>query len=478
MKTLKMTFVLVVYFGLLQMSYGQPDTLWTKTYGAVAAGELGQSVQQTIDGGYIILGTIFPLYPSGIGKEKVWLLKTNSFGDTLWTRIYIWRQSRVLGKSVQQTTDGGYIILGKGDFNIWLIKTNSSGDTLWTKTYDGRCEGWGTSIQQTTDEGYIITGTVYPDQDVWLLKTDTYGDTLWNKTFGNGTGDSGYSVQQTMDGGYIIAGYTNKYNQGGPDVSLIKTDTTGTMLWNKIYGSGGIEEGYSVQQTTDGGFAILSSAGSGGAWLIKTNSSGDTLWTKTIDGSLIDIAYAFQQTNDGGYIITGGLISSDPNDLDVSIIKTNPKGNILWTKNVGSDGWDMGYSIQQTSDGGYIITGCANSEEQSSVKGDLFLIKLSASPMDIRDSETELVSNYCLYPNYPNPFNPSTTIEFTLPKSEFVELKVFNILGKEVTNLVSKKLNQGNHTYKFDGMNLASGVYYYQLVAGDYREVKKMILLR
>jgi hypothetical protein len=85
---------------------------------------------------------------------------------------------------------------------------------------------------------------------------------------------------------------------------------------------------------------------------------------------------------------------------------------------------------------------------------------------------------YSLHQNYPNPFNPSTTIEFSLPKSEFVELKIYNILGKEVSILVSKKLNQGNHSYKFDEQNLASGVYYYQLVAGEYREVKKMILLR
>jgi len=85
---------------------------------------------------------------------------------------------------------------------------------------------------------------------------------------------------------------------------------------------------------------------------------------------------------------------------------------------------------------------------------------------------------YHLGQNFPNPFNPSTTIEFTLPKSEYVELKVYNILGKEVSTLVSNKLNQGNHTYTFDGKNLASGIYYYQLVAGDYREVKKMILLR
>jgi CubicO group peptidase (beta-lactamase class C family) len=96
----------------------------------------------------------------------------------------------------------------------------------------------------------------------------------------------------------------------------------------------------------------------------------------------------------------------------------------------------------------------------------------------IEDVTETILTEFALQQNHPNPFNPSTTIEFTLPKSEFVELKVYNILGKEVTTIVSNKLNQGNHTYQFDGNNLASGVYYYQLMTGDYREVKKMILLR
>ena len=94
------------------------------------------------------------------------------------------------------------------------------------------------------------------------------------------------------------------------------------------------------------------------------------------------------------------------------------------------------------------------------------------------EGENILPSDFALSQNYPYPFNPSTSIEFTLPKSEHTTLKVYNILGKEVTTLVSKKLNQGNHTYTFDGKNLASGIYYYQLISGEYREVKKMILIK
>jgi hypothetical protein len=99
------------------------------------------------------------------------------------------------------------------------------------------------------------------------------------------------------------------------------------------------------------------------------------------------------------------------------------------------------------------------------------------SPSRIK-GKNKIPFEYNFKQNYPNPFNPSTTIEFTLPKSESTTLKVYNILGKEVKTIVSKKLNQGNHTYTFDGKNLASGIYYYQLIAGDYREVKKMILLK
>ncbi len=122
--------------------------------------------------------------------------------------------------------------------------------------------------------------------------------------------------------------------------------------------------------------------------------------------------------------------------------------------------------------------------------GSLALTSLAISPEEPTGFRTgepiQAVTHSALLQNYPNPFNPTTTIEFTLPKSEFVELKVYNLLGKEVAKLVSANLRQGNHTYTFDGRKLASGVYYYQLVAGDpstgsgqrYREVKKMILIR
>ena len=209
MKTLLLFFVTIL---LLQsnMLAQAPDTLWTKTYGRSNSSDDGNSVQQTSDGGYIVAGSTSSL-DSGI--SDIYLIKTNSLGDTLWTKTYgdSWNE----GKSVQQTSDGGYIIAGSfGDAlfnsNVYLIKTDSSGDTLWTKTFGGFIRAGGNSVQQISDGGYIVTGFTMGliGETVYLIKTDSSGDTLWAKTYGGIFGDGGNSVQQTSDGGYIVAGFT------------------------------------------------------------------------------------------------------------------------------------------------------------------------------------------------------------------------------------------------------------------------------
>ena len=340
---------------------------WTKTFGGTSLNE-GHSVKQTTDSGYIITGST----GNGIVSD-VYLIKTDENGDSLWTKKFGGTDIEQ-GSSVQQTTDGGYIItgstssFGNGSSDVYLIKTDGNGTEQWTKTFGGTNSDQGLSVQQTTDGGYIITGDTDSLgnglKDVYLIKTDGNGTEQWSKTFGGTDFEQGSLVQQTTDGGYIIIGSTSNGGNGSDYLYLIKTNENGDSLWTKTFGGTYFDMGHSVQQTTDGGYIITGQKGyygnngpSSDVYLIKTDVNGDSLWTRTFGGTNSDRGQSVQQTTDGGYIITGSTSSFGNGSSDVYLIKTDGNGTEQWTKTFGGTNSDQGLSVQQTTDGGYIITG-------------------------------------------------------------------------------------------------------------------------
>ncbi len=287
--------------------------------------------------------------------------------------------------SVQQTSDGGYIIagwtrsFGAGDSDVYLIKTDPNGNSIWQMTSDSSSQDFGYSVQQTSDGGYIISGAFF--SNVCLIKTDSDGNSIWEKYFGGSYFDIGYSVQQTMDGGYIIAGRTSSFGAGDSDVYLIKTDPNGDSIWEKTFGGSDYEFGQSVHQTSDGGYIIAGSTRSFGVgesdvYLVKTDSDGNSTWEKTFGGSDYDVGSSVQQTSDGGYIIAGWTKSFGAGGYDIYIIKADSDGNLLWQKALSGSGQASAESIQQTSDGGYIIAGSTTSFGAG--YADVYLIKLSS----------------------------------------------------------------------------------------------------
>jgi hypothetical protein len=366
------------------------EEYWTKTFGGSHDDE-GHSVQQTNDGGYIIVGMTKFSETSG---EDIWLIKTDANGNEIWNKTYE-KGGPYFRYSVLQTNDGGYIISGGpyssvGGREFTLIKTDANGNKLWDKALGGSnawgYSGYGYSVQQTNDGGYIITGRINSGiiGQVWLIKTDANGNKLWEKIFGGSEGESwGYSVEQTTDGGYIIAGITDTSLEQGRDVLLMKTDANGNKLWEKTFGGSGFDDGYSVQETTDGGYIItgkkqiddyhLMGQSDDDVLLIKTDANGNELWEKTFGGSHDDEGYSVQETNDGGYIVAGRTDTWTEQDDDVLLIKTDANGNELWEKTFGGSRDDEGYSVQQTDDGGYIITGTTYSYGAGG--SDVWLIK-------------------------------------------------------------------------------------------------------
>jgi hypothetical protein len=459
-----------------------------RTYG-VFWDDYGLSVQQTSNGGYVITGQT---RISGSVPRDVYVIKTDSLGDTLWTRTYGGSLLDV-GHSIKETSDGGYIIagwtesFGAGSYDVYLIKTDSLGNTLWTRTYGGTADDEGESVQQTSDGGYIIAGWTRSfgagSADVYLIKTDPLGDTLWTKTYGGTSYEYGSSVQQISNGNYVIAGYTGSFGAGNADVYFIKTDSLGDTLWTKTFGENNSDEGYSVQQTSDGGYIITGNTSSfgvaGDIYLVKTNPLGDTLWTRYYGGTSTDRGRSVHQTSDGGFIIAGETQSFGVGSWDVYLIRTETLGDSLWTRTYGGFSGDRGYSVQQTSDGGYIIAGITNSFGVGNA--DVYLIKTDGNgQVGMEEDESRRITpntKFVLYQNQPNPFHHSTVIGYSIPVHGSVTLKVYDITGSLVETLVNKLQNPGVYQVQWEGKNQSSGIYFYRFQAGDVTKTRQMILL-
>ncbi len=337
---------------------------WPRTYAESAYTASGYSAEQASDGGYVVAGYI---------DSSACLLKTGPDGNVQWTKSY----GQGSCNAVRRTSEGGYIAACEIDGGSCLLRTDETGSILWEQYYTS---GSVHAVEQTSDGGYVIvgeiwtrpwsdmSGTVYLP-DIYLLKTDSGGNRVWSNAYpGNGLESNyGYSVQQTADGGYIIAGEKDSPSTATPtNVYLIKTDSSGKLLWEKTWSGAG----HSVRQTADGGYIITGERYSS-ACLIKTDSQGNSIWQQTYGG------YDVQLMPDGGYIVTGSVDSAS-GAADIYVAKTDSNGAILWARTLGGIGYDSGRSIQQTSDGGYVIAGDTQ-KDLHDYDSAMYLVKIDAN---------------------------------------------------------------------------------------------------
>jgi hypothetical protein len=482
--------------------------------------EGASSVQQTSDGGYILAGWTWSFDVVG----DIFLIKTDANGNVQWAKTYGGTNDEE-AYSIQQTSDGGYIVagytysFGAGYYDIFLIKTDASGNIIWAKTYGGTSRDEAYSVQQTSDGGYIVAGWTWSFDvvgDIFLIKTDVNGNVQWAKTYGGPGWEEAYSVQQTSDGGYIVAGWTTSFGTGGRDIFLIKTDANGNIQWAKTYSAMlyNDNKAYSVQQTSDGGYILAGYTGSFTAgydiFLIKTDANGNIQWAKTYGGTGADYAYSVQQTSDGGYIVAGITNFSVPIHGDIFLIKTDANGNIIWAKTYGGTSRDVAYSVQQTSDGGYIVAGGTSS---FGAGGDnFFLIKTdangnigscsivrNASPTVTTPSPTVTTPSPSVSSVSPTVYSVSPTVTSLTPtvhepcplsisescqiasglitpykggikitKSGEFEVKVYNVSGVMVKSV------KGKDEIKLE---LSRGVYFVEVISGG-KVIREKVVVR
>jgi hypothetical protein len=404
---------------------------WQKLLGG-SGNDAAPFIQQTTDGGYIVAGTSDSNDGDVSGHHDsldYCIVKLTSTGQLDWQKSLGGSSNDEL-YSVQQTVNGGYIMAGSSKSNdgdvsgnhgyedYWIVKLTSTGDIDWQKSLGGSIGDVAYYIQQTTDGGYIVAGwSGSGDGDVitgqqwntnyWIVKLTSTGDIDWENSLGGSAVDQAFYIQQTSDGGYITAGYSESndgdvtVNHGSEDYWIVKLTSSGEIDWQKSLGGSGVDVASSIQQTTDGGYIVIGisesndgdvSGNHGGIdyWIVKLTSSGDIDWQKSLGSSGEEWRWShipIQQTTDGGYVMAG---SSDTDDGDVSeirggydywIVKLTSSGEIDWQKSLGGccGGWDIANSIQQTADGSYIVAGHSTSWDMEGHHGefDFWIVKFT-----------------------------------------------------------------------------------------------------
>ena len=406
-----------------------PDTLWTQLYGGNNT-DVIHDVIETQYHGFLFTGYT---HSSGAGGADVWIAMTDSAGSLLWEKAY-GGNGQDIGNQIIVTADNGYIVIGRtdsygsGETDIWVIRTDSLGDSLWTRSYGTSGWDFGESLVETSDQGYVLAGSMTNgSRNLWLSKIDADGNILWEKTYGGDGSDAGYSICNTNDNGFIVTGINSSINNGIGDIWLLKTDSLGDTLWTEIYGDTlGGDCGYEVVQTSDLGYLIcgytgLTGMGDQTGVVIKTDSQGTLLWQKYITSGFINAARSCTQIHDNDYIITGYYHDDMMMYGNIWTMKLDSLGDTIWTYIYDRNDMNLSYSAIQTADSGYVVGG--TTEEPYSYDGLLIKFESETGIHETSDHDISFRSFHQTIVNGPLQLSPNYS------------QKIFDITGRQIHTL-------------------------------------------
>jgi hypothetical protein len=325
--------------------------------------------------------------------STTFFLLAASHAQTTWQKRFLGNTVAEGGfvLSILQNPDKGFAFTaGASNYNAagpCLVKIDSLGNLLWSNIYRG--SGQGINLKRTSNGGYIIAGNTtlgMGNYDMSVIKTDSNGTIQWAKAFGTVDNDEAYSIVEPEPGKFVFAGYmtldANDSLKNTEYISLNKMDSAGNILWNRLFGDTQIGgQAFSMQETYDHGFILAglfwNSGLSDGVFLLKTDSAGNFLWAKNYTGSPSN-AYSVIQTQDSGFVLAGQCIVTS-SDADALLIKTDAAGNPLWSKRFGGgvNGIDEARAVRETSDGGLAFFGTTSSTFNNNRDG--YLAKTDAN---------------------------------------------------------------------------------------------------
>ena len=517
-----------------QAQQSPPAIQWRQSLGG-SDKDQAYSIQQTSDGGYIIAGWSSSTdddVTGNHGNSDYWIVKLAKSGQMEWQSSFGGSRGDV-ATSITQTSDGGYVVAGlsfstdgdvtgnHGGSDSWIVRLTSAGVMEWQKSLGGSRDERANSIQQTSDGGYIVAGVsnsndgdVTPRNgtsilnDYWIVKLTTAGSIAWQKSLGGSGRDEATSIQQTSDGGYIVAGWSRS-NDGdvtshngasdSTDFWIVKLANVGAIQWQKSLGGSSHEYAYSIKQTADNGYIVAGwsssengdvtgNHGGNDSWIVKLTMTGEMEWQQSFGGSGGDGAASIQQTSDGGYVVAGGSESTDGDVTgnhgsgDVWVVKVASAGSIQWQKSLGGGRDENALSIQQTQDGGYIVAGWSSSNN-----GDVFvnhgilnnpdywIVKLAPPTSDVQQEPAATMAALTILPN---PAHTTAMLNIQSPAEAEYTIELISPLG-EVVKRQSAQLGLGEQTVPLTNLESLPAGSYEVIVAGGGKQVahSRLVLL-
>lgn len=485
------------------------NIVWEKSFGGSQSENLPQI--RKCSNGYLICGNSW----SGNGDvtghrglSDVWLARVDSSGNLLWQNT-IGGSGTDVAMNLNATPDGGFIIAGATMstdivpstpnvilgyyylYDAWLIKIDNNGNLQWHKTYGGSGTDYFFDARPTSDGGYIAAGftnstdyyinAIYGNSDVWVVKTDAVGNVQWVKSIGGSADEGAHSLLQTDDGGYLLAGYTRSSNHGGSvlhgmmDAWIIKLSGGGTLQWEKTFGGLEDDEASEIRKTSDGNFIVvgntrssigaLTNKGAADILLFKIDPAGQLLWMKDYGGSGEDVGLSVIETQDTtGFFVTGYTsskngdisFSHDTSYTDAWIIRTDNGGNKAWERAYGGMGIEMAYSIIETDSDQFVFAAAATSDscEVSFNHGDYDYWIVKIKAATLGIRDQQSIQSIDIYPTVVN----SGVLHIDLPIVGIAELCVYNANGQ----LMEKKtLYERHNQVVLNG--LPNGTYFLNL---------------
>jgi hypothetical protein len=474
---------------------------WQKCFGGSSA-DYGSEIQQTTDGGYIVAG--FTLSNNGDvsgnhGLYDCWVIKLDGSGNISWQKCF-GGSNNDTGYGIFQSSDGGYVVCGysqsvdgdvQGGYSgrtAWIFKLDNSGTLVWQKTYGSRVSPFAEEeffdIQQTSDSGYILAGRceidgsvvsgTHGDNDFWVMKIDGSGDMVWQKPLGGTGNDRAYSIKQTADGGYVVCGVTNSIdfdvigNHGMDDAWVVKLSGTGMVEWQKCLGGTAGEGGLDIQQTTDGGFVIMSSADSNNDGDVGPNHGASDYWVVKLNAATVPVLLSqFQAALIGKSVLCKWQTEQEINSSHFEIERSTNGTDFTGIGRISAIG------NTQTPSCYAFIDYNPHSTQKSILYYRLKMVDLDGS-FSYSSIEPVILKYEPSFTISPNPVSDHLTVSYNSPTNENASVVIRDYSGRKIfAQAISIK--KGNNSILINTGVLPTGGYIMNILGQNFNHSRSFI---